>query len=351
VRKVLQDSRFSQVPATPGYPFVSEPRAALLLKEKPSFNSMDPPEQTKYRRMMAPMFTAGSMEKLRPRIQEIVDDLLDKMIEKGPPADFVESFALPLPSLVISELLGVPFEDRELFTRCAKDRFDTSAPPEVPLAAGELMGDYLTKLIDRRDRENSVGSDVISRLIREQIRPGHLARDEAMRMVRLVLLAGFDTTASMIELGTLLLLQSSDQLERLKNDPSLVKNAVEEMLRHGSISQFNASRAAIADVDIGGQTIKCGEGIIASLAGANRDPAFFKEPDKFDIHRNAKGHLAFGFGIHQCLGQNLARLELHIVFESLFQRLPNLQLAVPIEQIRFTHSSLSYGVYEMPVKW
>jgi cytochrome P450 len=201
------------------------------------------------------------------------------------------------------------------------------------------------------DKERNPGEDLLSRLVVEQIRPGHLAREDAVGMARALLLAGHDTTATQISAGVLTLLQHPDQLAELKRDPSLYRPAVEEILRYFTITQHNAPRVAIQDVEIAGVTIKAGEGVIASVSAANRDPSVFENPDAFDIHRQADHHVAFAYGVHQCLGHALARLELQIVFQTLFERLPNLHVTAPLEQLRFKTDSLTYGVEALPVAW
>ena len=349
VRKILSDDRFSNIPATPGYPAIAESRAAMLRAETNNFAFMDDPEHNRCRRMLAKMFTAQSIEKLRPKVQEIVDHVLDQMEQSGSPADLVQSLSLPVPSLVISELLAVPYEDHEFFQKCAKDRVNLKGDPEVSANAGRLIFDYMDRLLASKEREP--GDDLLSRLVVEQIRPGHLSREGAAGMARALLLAGHDTTATQMSAAVLTLLQHPEQLDELKADPSLYPNAVEEILRYFTITQHNAPRVAIADVEIAGIVIKAGEGVIASVSAANRDPTAFEKPDEFDIHRKADHHLAFAFGVHQCLGHALARLELQIALRGLFERMPGLHLAVTVDELPFKTESLTYGVEALPVAW
>jgi len=351
VRTILADSRFSAIPAMPGYPIVAESRAAMLRGERHNFAFMDDPEHGKFRRMLSKMFTVKRIGEMRPQIQAIVDRLLDAMLKKGPPSDFIKDFALPVPSLVISDLLAIPYEDHEFFQDCAAARVNLGAPPEVSAGAGQKIWDYIDGLLGKREAADELGSDLLSQLVVEQIRPGHLAREDAIGMARALLLAGHDTTATQIGAGTLTLLQHPDQLKEIIEKRSLVPRAVEEILRYFTITHHNAPRVAIEDVEISGQIIRAGEGVIASVSAANRDPAAFPQPDKFDIHREADHHLAFAYGVHQCLGQALARLELQIVFETLFRRISDLRLAVPVESLRFKHESLTFGVISMPVTW
>jgi cytochrome P450 len=349
VRDLLSDSRFSNVPATPGYPAIAESRAAMLRAETNNFAFMDDPEHARFRRMLAKMFTVQQIEKLRPTVEKIVNGLLDDMEAKGPPADLVQIFSLPLPSLVISALLGVPYEDHGFFQKCARDRVDLRGDPEVSASAGRLIWEYMEKLLAAKEKEP--GDDLLSRIYLEQIKPGHLARNDAIGMARALLLAGHDTTATQLSAGVLTLLQHPDQLDLLKADPALWRSAVEEILRFFTITQHNAPRVAMVDIEIGGETIKAGEGVILSLAAANRDPEAFEDPDRFNISREAEHHLAFAYGVHQCLGHALARLELEIAYRSLFTRFPSLQITVPVTELPFKSDSLTYGVESLPVRW
>jgi len=351
VRQILFDPRFSIMPSHPGFPFVSASRASMLKGEKHNFAFTDPPEHTGLRRMLTRMFTVKAVAEMQPAIERIVDDLIAAMRRAGPPADLVEAFALPLPSLVIADLLGVPYEDHGFFQECARQRVDLTVPPEVSLAAGDRVFDYLDRLLRRIEADPGDGQTLLARLVVEQVNPGHLRHEDAVGMARVLLLAGHDTTATMIGAGLFSLFQNPDQLDALRADDALIPGAVEEMLRYVTIAHHNAPRVATVDVEISGQTIRAGEGVIASLPAANRDPAAFPEPDRFDIRRNAQHHVAFAFGPHQCLGQALARLELQIAFRALLKRLPGLRLAVPVEEIRYKHESMTFGVLALPVAW
>ncbi|GIK82852.1 MAG: cytochrome P450 [Alphaproteobacteria bacterium] len=349
VRQLLSDPRLGNVPATPGYPAIAESRAAMLRAETNNFAFMDDPEHGRFRAMLAKMFTVKQIEKLRPTVENIVRQLLDDMERKGPPADLMQSYSLALPSLVISALLGVPYEDHEFFQECARARVSLHGDPAVSANAGRLIWEYMDRLLAAREIEQ--GDDLLSRLYLEQVKPGHLARADAIGMARALLLAGHDTTATQISAGVLTLLLHPDQLAEIKADPGLWRDAVEEILRFFTITQHNAPRVALADIDIAGVTIKAGQGVIASLAAANRDPAVFEDPGRFDIHRQADHHVAFAYGVHQCLGHALARLELEIAFRRLFERFPGLALAVPFDELPFKVESLTYGVERLPVKW
>jgi cytochrome P450 len=346
-RAVLADHRFSADVTRPGYPHVTAAVQARRRQSR-SFLSMDDPEHGTYRKMLTGTFMIKRVEALRPRVQEIVDDLIDTMLADAPPADLVSAFALPVPSLVICELLGVPYADHEFFQRCSRVLVSSrSTPEEASAATGELK-DYLVRLLGRKAEEPA--DDLLSRLVVEQAET--MTHSRLADMAMLLLVAGHETTANMIALGTLTLLQHPDQLAELRaGDPRLVASAVEELLRYLTIVHSGRRRVAVEDVEVGGRLIRAGEGVIVATDSGNRDETAFPDPDVLDIHRQARHHVAFGYGVHQCLGQPLARVELQVVYGTLYRRVPTLRTAVPLEEIRFKHDMLVYGVHELPVRW
>lgn len=350
VRAVLGDNRFSTVPTTPGFPMLSAARDAIL-NEPPTFIRMDPPEHGRFRRMLTKEFMVKRVDALRPRIQEIISGLLDQMEANGPPAELVDDFALPLTSRVVSELLGVPYEDSNFFQEQSRLKVLMDVDPEVPRQASANIIAYLDKLITAKEKNPGTGADLLSRLVIEQVQPGHLSHDDAVRMADLLLMAGHETTANQIALGTLSFILNPDQKQVLLDRPELLRNAVDEMLRYHSIVHFNGARVALEDVEVSGHLVRKGEGVFALISPANRDPAAFECPHDFDITRKADHHLAFSYGVHQCIGQPLARAELQSVFATIFHRLPGLKLAVPLEQLRFKQNSFVYGVEELPLMW
>ena len=243
-RQILFDPRFSIMPSRPGFPFVSASRASMLKGEKHNFAFMDPPEHTGLRRKLTGMFTVKKVAEMGPAIERIVKDLIDAMEASGPPTDLVAAFALPLPSLVIADLLGVPYEDHSVFQECARQRVDLTVAPEVSLAAGDRIFEYLDGLLRRIEADPGDGSTLLSRLAIEHILPGHLAHEDAVGMARVLLLAGHDTTATQIGAGMLALLQNPRQLQELIVDEALIPGAVEEMLRYATIAHHNAPRVA-----------------------------------------------------------------------------------------------------------
>lgn len=352
VKQVLGDARFTTVPATPNYPMVAPARASLLRNEHPAtLIRMDPPHHTKHRRMLSKEFMVKVIEGMKPYLEGTIDRLMDEMEAKGGSADFAHVFALALPTTVISHLLGVPYEDEEFFHERALAKLDLKADPEVPVRAGREMREYLDKLITRKLEAAEPADDLITRLLHNHMLTGDITREEALATIELLLMGGHETTANMIALGCLSLLENPDQKDELVADPSLVVNAVEEMLRFHTIVHYNGPRVALEDVEVGGTMIKQGDGVMALISAANRDPEAFEDPDRFDIHRKAIHHVAFSYGVHQCLGQALARAELQIVFSKLFQRFPNLKLAVPFDELEFRYDAFVYGIDKLPVTW
>jgi len=348
IRAVLSNQKFSCEPNQEGFPHVFEGRM-IADKADRSFLRLDNPEHDRLRRMVTKEFTVRRIEQLGPRIKETVDKLIERYAQLPQGADFVEHFSAPLPTEIITFLLGIPYEDHEFFHEATRIQFGSkSTPAEVRKSLDDLFS-YLDALIARKEREPQ--DDVVSRLVSEQLTPGHVDRLTLINIVRLLLSAGHQTTQNMTALGVLTLLQHPDQLALIKNDPALIPGAVEELLRYSSVLHVGARRVALEDIDVNGKLVKAGEGVICSIPAANRDPSLFPNPDKLDVQRDAARHVAFGFGIHQCLGQVLARAELQVVYGTLFHKLPNLRLAVPFEKLRFRHDMFVYGVHELPLAW
>ncbi|WP_411151816.1 cytochrome P450 [Streptomyces sp. A30] len=345
-RALLLDPRVSADITSPGYPL----QAPSNGKNNISFILMDDPEHARLRRMVTAPFAVKRVEALRPGVQKIVDDLIDDMLTVGGPVDLVQAFALPVPSLVICRLLGVPYADHDFFQENSKTLITRDAAMEDRMAAhGRLLG-YLDELMG--EKLASPGDDLLSGLV-ERVESGELSRQDVAQMGVLLLLAGHETTANMIALGTLALLEHPDQFALLRDtdDPKLVASAVEELLRYLSIVHGGRRRAVLEDIELAGQVIRAGEGVIMPNDIANRDPEAFADPDRLDITRDARRHVAFGFGVHQCLGQPLARMELQVVYSTLYRRIPTLRLAAEVDGLPFKHDGSVYGVYELPVTW
>ncbi|GAB3437724.1 cytochrome P450 [Streptomonospora sediminis] len=343
-RQVLADSRFSARgelrhnpdPGADTTPPGPAPRGMFL--------SHDAPEHTRYRRLLTGQFTVRRMRRLTERIEQATAEHLDAMERQGPPADLVEMFAAPIPALVIGELLGVAEDTRARFQRsvAAVSRVDSTREEKV---AGfmEMQG-FLTELVAAKRAEPT--DDLLSGLVTG----GELEDDELTTVAFLLLGAGLDTTANMIGLGAFLLLRHPDQLAVLADEPQHSAGAVEELLRYLSITPYT-SRTALQDIDLGGQRVRSGETITVSIAAANRDPEAFAEPETLNLRGSASGHLAFGHGIHQCLGQQLARVEMQVAYPALFARFPTLRLAVPESEVPTRDDMAVYGVHKLPVTW
>ena len=349
VRTALRDTRVSADALHPGLPLLAASRR--MTPEEVVFPRMDDPQHGEQRRMLIRTFTVKQAEAMRPRVQQLVDDTLDRMTGKGQPADLVSEFALPVPSQIIAVLLGVPYEDHDFFQANSKMLLDLSATVEEVQGAKKALATYLLDLIGRKEREPD--DDLLSQLATERISSGELTRKQVVYMALALLVAGHETTANMISLGTLTLLQHPDQLARVRDtdDPRTIADAVEEILRYQTIAENAVIRVAREDITIGGQLVRAGEGLIFCLPVANRDGGFLDDPDSFSIDHQARGHVAFGYGTHQCLGQNLARVELQIALPTLLRRLPGLRLAVPFEEIEFHRKKVTFGITRLPVAW
>ncbi|GAA5170596.1 cytochrome P450 [Amycolatopsis dongchuanensis] len=343
IRTMLTDPRFSSDRSHPGFPVLTGQQQTTT-NLRVSMIGMDPPEHGPVRRSVLRDFTVKRVAALRPRIQEVVDEHLDAMLAGPKPADLVQALSLPVSSLIICELLGVPYADHEFFQEQSAKLLRRTAPREELAAALGALQKYLLELVQRKEREP--GDDLLTRQL-----PRYDDQRELVGLAFLLLVAGHETTANMISLGTIMLLEHPEALAAIREDPAKVPNAVEELLRYFTIAEYASRRVAVEDVELGGVRIRAGDGVLPLGAIANRDPEAFDNPDEFDIERGARHHIAFGFGAHQCLGQNLARMELQVVFETLFQRAPSLRLAVPSGELQYKDDGIVYGVYELPVTW
>ncbi|AHH97209.1 cytochrome P450 [Kutzneria viridogrisea] len=351
VRQVLNDRRFSANRFHPDFPVLVEGGNALRNRPESerSMIAMDAPEHGPARRAVLGEFTVRRMEQLRPRIQQIVDELIDNLLAGPRPADLVEALSLPVPSLVICELLGVPYADHEFFQEHTSRLIKRTTSAEGRREAFETVRAYMGDLLAKKEAEPT--DDLLGRQIVKLREEGTYRRDALVSLGFLLLVAGHETTANMISLGTLALIENPEQAAAVKADPGRTLDAVEEMLRYFTIVDAATARLCVEDVEIGGVTIRAGEGVLAVGLAANRDPEAFPDPDEFDIERGGRHHVAFGFGPHQCLGQNLARMELQIVFDTLLRRIPDLKLAVPVDELPFKDDASIYGLYRLPVTW
>jgi cytochrome P450 len=351
VRALFSDSRVSVDDRREGFPHWNEGMLSTVHKRPRSVFTSDAEEHTRFRRMLSKPFTFKRVEGLRPVIQQITDEHIDAMLAGPQPGEIVTGLALPVPSLVISQLLGVPYEDAEMFQHHANIGLARYATGDDTVKGAMNLNKYLAQLVEAKMEDPA--EDAVSDLA-ERVKAGELSVKEAAQLGTGLLIAGHETTANMIGLGVLALLQYPEQAAVLRDtdDAKVVANAVEELLRYLSIIQNGQRRIAAEDIEIAGEVIRAGEGIIIDLAPANWDAKEFSEPERLYLHRSGAGqHVAFGYGRHQCVGQQLARAELQIVYHTLLRRIPTLELAVPIENIPFKHDRLAYGVYELPVTW
>lgn len=338
VRAVLTDKRISSNPKHEGFPSVGRTGGVPGQDEVPGwFVALDPPDHNKFRKALIPEFTVRRVKELRPAIQEVVDDVLDSLEARGGTADLVRDYVNPVPSLVIAALLGVPRSDRPFFEENIRTLVTLTSTHDEREASTKYLLRYLNRLI--KVKQHRPGDDLLSVMIKA----GTLSVIEMSGAAMLLLIAGQETTANNMSLGMVTLLMNREWIGD--------ERVVEEVLRYYSVANIVALRVATEDLTIGGQDIKAGDGIIPLLAAANHDDSAFSCPHAFDPARSARHHVAFGYGVHQCLGQNLVRAELDIAYRSLFERLPELELAVPVEDLPFKYDGVIFGLKELPVRW
>jgi cytochrome P450 len=343
IRQALTDPRVSAELSTFDMETVGADTALI-------FPRLDDPEHNRLRRMMTSDFTVRRIADMRPQIQGLVDGFLETMVEKGPPTDLVRDFALPIPSTVICQLLGVPYADHEFFEVNSAKSLDLSIDATEAAMAGAAVYNYINELVSVKMREP--GDDLISRLA-TRIEHGDINAATVAMTSFIMLQAGHETTASMIALGTLTLLQHPEMFELVAQteDEAVILNVVDELMRYLSIVQTQVERIVVEDMTLGGQQVSAGDVLLINIPAGNWDPEFAENPEVFDITRNTRGHVGFGYGVHQCIGLNLARLELQIALPSLARRIPDLRLAVPAEQLEFKGGHGIYGIRELPVRW
>ncbi|MFD8210251.1 cytochrome P450 [Streptomyces sp. NPDC059695] len=339
VRAVLADPRFSSrkdLMNVVDFELPPAPPGEFLL--------MDEPQHSRYRKPLVGKFTARRMRLLTERVEQVVADCLDAMEAAGPSADLVTAFAKPIPTIIICEILGVPYEDRDSFQQQIDTFMGGATSDEELIAAYTATQEYLARLVAAK-RANPT-DDVLSELTDSDL------TDEELKGISLILLAaGFDTTANMLSLGTFALLRNPDQLDALRADPTLVDSAVEELLRYLTVAK-SFMRTALEDVEIGGVVVEAGTTVVLSYHTADRDPERYADPHTLDLGRDAGGHLAFGHGIHLCLGAQLARVEMRVAFAALLARFPTLRLAVPAEEVALRPEAADiHGVKSLPVTW
>ncbi|UOQ86481.1 cytochrome P450 family protein [Gracilibacillus salinarum] len=316
-----------------------------------SLNALDEPDHRRLRRLVSRAFTPKYMESLRPSVQKIADDLLDQVQDKGE-MDIVVDYAYKLPINVISNMIGVPESDREQiyhWSEVIASGLGVGSVNEDVVKSLEAFGDYFKQLID--EKRYQPGEDLISELIAIEEEGDKLTEKELLSMVQLLIFAGHETTSNLISTGTLMLLDHPEQLKLLKDDPDLVPNAVEELLRYHGPSTTAGPRYARKDTELGGQQIKKGDILFPLLKSANRDEQVFSDSEDLDVSRDLKRHLAFGQGVHMCLGAPLARIEGDIAFTTLLKRMPDIKLSIPREQVQWQFKLAAQGLSSLPVSF
>ncbi|WP_430542477.1 cytochrome P450 [Streptomyces iconiensis] len=321
-------------------------KAGITAEQSPGgLGFSDPPAHTRLRRILTPEFTMRRLRRLVPRIEDIVEERLDAMEGQEGPVDLVREFALPIPSLTICELLGVPYEDRHGFQQLAMDRFDLFAGTNAPFGAMSESLTYFRDIVRKQRAEP--GDGLLGMIVREH---GDDVDDEELAgLADGVLTGGFETTASTLALGSLVLLRNPDVFESVRTDDAMAAPFVDEVLRYLTAVQLAFPRFAREDFEIAGQVIPRGDMVLCSLSSANRDPAYTADGGHFDPHRGAPGHLAFGYGIHRCIGAELARMELRTAYPALTRRFPAMRLATPPQDLAFRKLSIVYGIESLPV--
>ena len=349
VKQVLNSPVMSSSWKHPGYPQQVPLSEEFLQNVELPLLALDAPAHTVRRRLLIPEFTVKRMQALRPRMQQIVDERIDAMLAAGGPIDLVQALAVPVPTLLFAELMGAPPADATMFRKHAEGTMTRGIGEDQVHQLQMDMEAHLDRLVT--DKEQHPTDDLMSRIIIKNREEGSRAHHEMVAIARMLMFGGFDTAANMISLGTLTLLRHPAQLAELKRDPSLMPGAIGELLRYLSINDSASGRVALADVQVGDVLIREGEGVILLYGSANRDETVFADGDEFDIHRDTRGHVAFGGGAHQCPGASLVRLELEIVFNTLFARIPDLRVAAEFDELSFKEDALVYGMYELPVTW
>jgi cytochrome P450 len=343
-RKILGDLRFSHSSEICHFPTT---HCGELIPNFPKipgmFIYMDPPDHGRYRRLLTGEFTARRMSQLTSRVEAVAAEQIDIMLECGAPADLKTSFAVPLVLRVLSELVGLPYDERERYAHAPAAMHDPDADKKEVMAAYEQASSFF--VIERKRKRP--GDDILSHLIAD----GQLTTEELGNIVALLLFAGYETTESVLTVGMFALLHHTDQLAAVRADLSKLDTVIEELLRYLTVNQYEIYRTALEDIELDGEMVKKGDTVTVSLPAANRDPARFEYPDKLNVGRDTTGHVAFGYGAHQCLGQNLARVELRAGLSALLRAFPGLRLAVATDEVPLRLTGSIFAVRSLPVSW
>lgn len=352
-KSLLEDDRLSSRPDIQGYPHVNPALVGYRKHGAETFNNKDNPQHNIERRMFTKFFTLRRIKELRPHIQALVDRRLDEYIALGLGADLVAHFALPIPSEVIFELLNAPYDDHEVVEAATNTMLSWRSTAEQSEAASQELLEYAERLIRKR-QASPVEGDVVTEAIQAHVETGRCTFEQLAMGIRLMFLAGHETTANAISILTLLLMDKPEAREQFTalEDPDDIQRAVEELLRYTTVPQAGRTRVALEDIEIDSTVIKTGDGVVISSEAANRDPRVFDAPTELRLDReNARELASFGHGTHRCIGEALVKLEMEIVLQTLFRRLPDLRLAVPRSELKFKTDHTIYGLYHLPVAW
>lgn len=348
IRSLLTDARTSASRKHDNFPFYFP--APPEFRTETSFIGFDGEEHKRTRRLAAVTFTARRVKNLRPRIEQIINERYEAIEELDEPFDFHQHFSLPVPMTVICELLGVPYEDHEFFQRNGTILLGGHVSREARQAALVDVSEYLLQLVKRK-RRNPDEEGLVSRAIRQADESSETFSDKDIaNLARLLMNGGHETTASMLSLGTGALLEHPDQLRLIREDKSFVPQAVEELVRYATIGDAAIPRVATEDIELGGATIKAGDGILCLGLTGNRDESLYESPDELDITRGNRQHFGFGHGVHHCIGADLARAEMELVWSTLFDRFPNMSLETPMNELGMKHAAVIYGPWELPIR-
>lgn len=352
VRVVLADSRFSRATAK-----IRDAPRIFPQRVPGGILDLDPPEHTRLRRLVSSAFSPRRVESLRGRAEQITVELLDQMVRHGPPADLVESFAIPLPVTIICELLGVPYQDRASFQLWADAYLSTTAiPAEEKMARLGKLGGYFAQLVAQRREQAANGlpdEDLIGSLVRARDEEGSLSEQQLISFLMMLLAAGYETTATHLTNSVYALLSHPEQFALLRDGQVPIEDAIEELLRHVPLTVATIiPRYATDDVKLSGGIVHAGEAVLPAYDAANRDPRVFDDPERLDLTRAAAHqHVTFGYGTHFCLGAQLARMELQVAFTALLRYFPHLRLAEPDEQLQWKSKLVMRGPVTLPVAW
>lgn len=351
-RAVLGDSRFSSDITHPGYPIYAE--AIEGFRAFPLLNTMDPPQHSAQRRAVAGEFTLRRAESLRPAMQQKADELLDAMEARGNTADLVAEFAEPFAGTITCWSLGMEYSDLQKWLDSSREtRKKAASVVDTEQVGADIvhqivaLQQYFQKFVDTK--VENPGDDPISRVVEKYVNAGTLSRDELVKLCFVIFVAGQSPVKAMITIGVMRLLEEPDRVSAVRGDPRLLPAVVDELTRLVSPLDL-MPRVALEDVEVGGRLIREGEGVVVSGAAANRDPAEYPVPDRLDVHRASRGHLAFGSGIHHCLGANLTKVGLEVAYGTLVRRLPGLKLTQPVDEV-YDRPSWHPEIERMPVAW